>query len=280
MQVSLYIPVHNGAEYIRYSLDSAFSQTVSFCEVIVVNDGSADNILEIIKDYPVKIINKERREGLAAARNSAVKAALFPYVASIDADVVLNRGWLERLLEYILPEDVGGVCGKLVEDEKDVYSVWRKRYMPQNFGDNFKEARFLPGCNTLFKKSILEEAGLYDERYQLNHEDTDISARICKKGYKLLYVPSACAVHIKRDNIYTLMRSCWGFRHKDEVSDIKAFFLDIFLNAKQSLSLFLQMFLRGEFYFLKINTAYFFMQLYFTAVSFKRRSKKGGSIYR
>ena len=71
---SIIIPVYNVEKYIEKCLDSVFNQTEDDYEVIVVNDGTPDNSIELIKDYNVKIIN-QKNQGLSAARNKGAEKA-------------------------------------------------------------------------------------------------------------------------------------------------------------------------------------------------------------
>ena len=82
---SIIIPVYGVENYIKRCLDSVFAQTYGNVEVIVVNDGTKDNSIEIVKNYQVKIINQENA-GLSAARNTGVKYATGDYIFFLDSD--------------------------------------------------------------------------------------------------------------------------------------------------------------------------------------------------
>ena len=89
---SVVIPAYNASRFIRYTLDSVRNQTFDDFEIVVVNDGSKDDTLEIIKAYFVdfpglnyKIIDQVNR-GIGGARNSGIKKACGKFVAFLDAD--------------------------------------------------------------------------------------------------------------------------------------------------------------------------------------------------
>ena len=82
---SIIIPVYGVENYIKKCLDSVFSQTYNDMEVIVVNDGTKDNSMSIVNQYPVKIINQENA-GLSAARNTGVNYATGEYLFFLDSD--------------------------------------------------------------------------------------------------------------------------------------------------------------------------------------------------
>lgn len=93
---SIIIPVYNVESYIKRTLDSIFNQTFKDYEVIVVNDGSTDKSMDIVKDYNVKIINSTHVE-VSEARNIGVKKATGEYLIFLDSDDY----WDNKLLEEI-----------------------------------------------------------------------------------------------------------------------------------------------------------------------------------
>lgn len=93
---SIIIPVYNVEDYIKKCLDSVFFQTEKDFEVIVVNDGTKDNSMDIVKNYNVKVIEQENK-GLSAARNRGVQVATGEYIIFLDSDDYIE----EKLLEEI-----------------------------------------------------------------------------------------------------------------------------------------------------------------------------------
>ena len=93
---SIIIPVYNVEKYIKKCLESVFSQNYKNYEVIVVNDGTKDNSMDIVKNYPVKIIN-QKNQGLSVARNSGVEKATGEYILFLDSDDYIEKGLLEKI---------------------------------------------------------------------------------------------------------------------------------------------------------------------------------------
>lgn len=93
---SIIIPVHNMEKLIGRCLDSIFNQTFEDYEVIVVNDGSTDNTLEILKKYNIKLIN-QKYLGVSEARNNAIKKATGKYLIFLDSDDFLSKDLLCKL---------------------------------------------------------------------------------------------------------------------------------------------------------------------------------------
>ena len=93
---SIIIPVYDVEKYIKKCLDSVFNQTYNNYEVIVVNDGTKDNSMEIVKNYNVITIN-QNNQGLSMARNNGVKKAKGEYLLFLDSDDYLEENTLEEI---------------------------------------------------------------------------------------------------------------------------------------------------------------------------------------
>ncbi len=105
-KVSVIIPVYNVEQYLERCLDSVINQTYKNLEIICVNDCSPDDSIKILKDYSKKddriiIINKEKNEGLSAARNSGLKIADGDYIYFLDSDDWIDSNYIEKMVEAI-----------------------------------------------------------------------------------------------------------------------------------------------------------------------------------
>lgn len=106
MKLSIIIPVYNVEKYIGKCLDSCLEQNVSIAdfEIIVINDGSVDNSLEVINMYaklPNLILISQTNSGLSAARNAGLKIARGQYIWFIDSDDWIEPGIIDRILKEI-----------------------------------------------------------------------------------------------------------------------------------------------------------------------------------
>lgn len=100
--LSIVIPVYNAQRYIKTCLDSIFSYKTERIEVIVINDGSSDNSLQILQDYqqmhPIIIIDQQNA-GVSVARNRGIEMAQGQYLTFVDADDVIHESLLQTALE-------------------------------------------------------------------------------------------------------------------------------------------------------------------------------------
>ena len=93
---SIIVPVYNLEKYIKRCLDSIFKQSFKDFEVIVVNDGSSDKSLDIIKEYDVVLID-QKNKGVSESRNNAIKKAKGDYIVFVDGDDTIDKELLEKL---------------------------------------------------------------------------------------------------------------------------------------------------------------------------------------
>jgi len=210
-KVSLYIPCFNAERHIEVCIKSVLSQTYPIDEILIIDDGCTDKTIEKALKYNVKILKNKENKGLAFSRNKGILKAKNEFVISIDADVVLDKKWLENLMKDFTSDKIDGACGNLEEYyKKKTADFWRLTHMKQNWGKKrLINPKFLFGSNCIFRKCAVKKIGLYNMKYKTNYEDVDISNRLNARGYKLIYEPNAKANHLKQDSIISILRNSW-----------------------------------------------------------------------
>jgi len=115
--ISVIIPTYNSGKYIAETLKTVFSQTYDDYEIIVSDDGSSDNTLEIVKDVFRKFLDKNtkllinKHEGPGAARNRGIEAASGKWVSFLDSDDRWFEQKLQKVVDFIFSNnDINLVC--------------------------------------------------------------------------------------------------------------------------------------------------------------------------
>lgn len=149
---SIIIPVYNVKDYIKRCLDSVFSQTYKDYEVIVVNDGTQDTSMDLVKDYDVNIIN-QTNQGLSVARNNGVNVAKGEYLIFLDSDDYLNRDVLEKIDKSLFndPDIVRFQIREVFEDGRNI-DYAEEGFVGKNGVDSF---------NLITKYHFVENAWCY-----------------------------------------------------------------------------------------------------------------------
>lgn len=264
MKVSVYIPVFNSERYLAATIEALLAQSRAFDEIIIVDDGSHDGSVQVAEKYDVKIVRHSENRGVAAARNTAIASASYELIAAVDADCVVDKEWLACCVPYFENDTVAGVSGRMDESVVTLADRWRLHNLSQHFGATEKRVAFLGGSNTIFRKSILHKAGLYTEKYRRNHEDTDLSERVRALGGELVYVPQARSRHLKRDSVLSVMRTCWGFRHREYPATIGALCIDMTKELLHAFSMIAKSIIYLRFYLIPMDCMYPFIQWYFS----------------
>jgi glycosyltransferase involved in cell wall biosynthesis len=115
--VSVLMPVYNAGKFLHDAVQSVLCQTVGDLELIVVDDGSTDNGLELLREFSdprIRLVRHDKNRGLAAARNTCLDAASGEYVAWLDADDFCHRSRLQEQLKLFGRDSRLGLCGTWV----------------------------------------------------------------------------------------------------------------------------------------------------------------------
>lgn len=137
--VSVIMPCYNATSYLKEAIESIIEQTYKKLEIIVINDGSTDNTLSILKEYTrmdsrLKIINQTSNQGLVSSLNLGIGKATGDYIARMDADDVSILNRIERQINFLqLNPDIDAVsCGfyYIKTNQKHSVSVKPKGTLP------------------------------------------------------------------------------------------------------------------------------------------------------
>jgi glycosyltransferase involved in cell wall biosynthesis len=184
--VTVVTPAYNIAKYVGETVDSVLRQSFHDFEYLVVDDGSTDNTVDVVKvhagdDPRFRLVRGEHR-GPSAARNAGIREAKGEYIAFVDGDDRWHPKFLERQLQLIqsLPPDVGAVFCRsrlVLENGTLVFLQWQRagRYDFDDLLVNSNPAR--NGSSLLIRKSCFADVGGFDEELH-RLEDLDMWLRI------------------------------------------------------------------------------------------------------
>ena len=210
--LSIIIPNFNGKQFLKTCLDSISKQNCSSYDIIIVDNASSDGSVQYISEnYPeFALIQNEDNRGFAAAVNQGIMISSSEYIFLLNNDVELETDCISNLLKFIeKDENIFAVSSKMVQykdrskmdDAGDEYTIfgWTRKVgdgkSPELY--NAKRETFSACAGAaLYRKSILDEIGCFDENFFAYMEDVDISYRARIWGYKCVYCPEAVVYHI------------------------------------------------------------------------------------
>ena len=163
MKLSLIIPVYNTSKYLKRCLDSVLNQTYKNLEIIIINDGSTDNSLDILREYDdkrIKLIDK-KNEGVSIARNMGIDASTGDLIGFVDSDDAIVPDMYEAMIKNMNDYDADiSVCDiyRVVNNELVNYGINdEKVFVVEDpikdflLGKNLKYAI----ANKIFKKEVI-----------------------------------------------------------------------------------------------------------------------------
>ena len=214
MKVSVVTPNYNGERFLKAFFESLNDDSELIGEVIIIDNGSSDNSKEYIKNnafnFPVKLIENSQNLGFAPAVNQGILNAEYEYVFSLNNDTEVKKGSIKQMVDLISSSnDIFSVQAKmlqydnkdLIDDVGDEYNLlaWTKKTGENHNSDEYLEVReIFSSCAgaALYKKSLLEELGMFDNNFFAYMEDVDLAIRSKINGYHNLLCPQAIVYHV------------------------------------------------------------------------------------
>jgi GT2 family glycosyltransferase len=211
--VSIVIPNWNGKKFLSPCLDSLLGQTYRNFEIIVVDNGSKDGSIDLLKErYPqVKLLALQHNTGFSFAVNRGIEASSGEYIGLINNDTKVHEQWLDAMVSALKNHNEIGsaACKMLSLDDPTIFDGagdgLRRGMLPARIGHGekdigqFNNQRYVLGaCGgaALYRKSMLDEIGLFDEDFFAYLEDVDLGLRAQSAGFKCLYIPEAIIYHL------------------------------------------------------------------------------------
>lgn len=224
--ISVIIVSYNTEAMLRRCLQKLFHhKPQAKMEVLVVDNNSRDDSVAMIKgEYPrVRVLANTRNIGFAAANNQAFSQAVGDYIVLLNPDAFIKEGSLDKVVAFMDRHPQCGLSGgRLVSPDgaldpsaRKFPNAWTKflnlsglrarfprsqLFSGHEYGDfdhcvNI-EVDWVPGTFTVYRREMLEETGLFDERFFLYYEETDLCLQAKKAGWSVYFTPEAEVVHV------------------------------------------------------------------------------------
>jgi glycosyltransferase involved in cell wall biosynthesis len=202
-RVSVIIPAFNAEAYIGEALRSVEAQTYDDWEIVVCDDGSTDDTLEIVSNFGdrVRIVEHVRNSGLAAARNSAIRESDGELLALLDADDYWLPSYLEHLVALYDRESHDGNVGIVA---CNAYVLEPDGILPRTYAEligapaHVTTSRLLESnrifVSAMSPRTVIDNAGGFYEQLR-RVEDYDLWLRVVELGYRVAVTNEPLAVY-------------------------------------------------------------------------------------
>ncbi len=195
-KVSVILPSYNHERYVGEAVQSALNQTLRDIEIIIIDDASRDNSVEVLKSFAderIKLFVHEQNRGLSVTANDCIRQARGQYVAMLNSDDVWERDKLELQVDYLdnHPE-MAAVFGKVKWIDADGIPITQDSFPYLHIFDVENRSRYewlrhffafgncLSHPSSLVRRECFSQVGLYDITLA-NVQDFDLWVRICLK---------------------------------------------------------------------------------------------------
>lgn len=241
-KISVIIPAYNCAQYIIETIESVKAQTYPYIEIIIVDDGSTDNTLNIIRPYisnnSIKYF-RQSNKGPSSARNRGILLSTGDVIAFLDADDHWLPDKLQQSIDFMEQSKFDWICTSMVKEMPNGGSII-KAIPPDSWVLNYntKEIKQLKKGLFFFsdipvhtptivaRKKCFDKAGLFDESILIG-EDTDLWLRFEEMGFAGGYLDKPLTIYRYNPNSITKRRKVDGLREHCKVAKKHALLLGI-----------------------------------------------------
>lgn len=215
VRLSIIVPVYNEEKSLPGLLESLKIRPDGNVEVIVVNDGSTDRTLEVIKKYKVKVFSMPSCSGKSAARNQGARLAKSPYLAFTDADCIVEPGWalniVDRFMELRKQDPrCAAMSGRVLPKDNSFVqqlAAWVEHWEYQ--GGAVERRAKITTSNGIVCKEAFTRMGGFDEALAVD-EDRELALRMTRAGYHIYYHPGVSIAHAhKRTTLKKVLKQQW-----------------------------------------------------------------------
>ena len=217
MKLSIIIPVYNAEKTLKPCLNSIHKYAPKNSEVIIVDDSSKDNSINIAKKFKAKIIKLKKNSGAAAARNAGIKRAKNDIILFIDSDMIITENSFKELIKTFNNKTIDGVIGNYsnIAINKNLLTYYQNLYTHYNYlsidKENLVQIKNFWTAFGAIKTKILKQ-NLFDPSFK-GLEDIELGLRLANKGHKLILNKNIQNIH---NNYYNLKKFIKNYYSKSK----------------------------------------------------------------
>ncbi|MEW6531398.1 MAG: glycosyltransferase family 2 protein [Thermodesulfobacteriota bacterium] len=225
-RVAVLVLNRDGAHFLDACFQSLQKITQPSFDIYLIDNASSDSSVELTRTrYPtVRIIRNETNLGFAGAYDQAIRMLDYEYVVLLNNDTVVEKKWLQALFAPVEDDEKVAACTSKIVMMSDHTVLDHAGGMLTLTGSGLdtgkwskdqgqyqaaREVGFGCGCSLLLRKSAYLEAGGFDPRYIIYHEDVDLCWRMRMLGYSVVYVPDSVVYHHLGGGTITGMENPW-----------------------------------------------------------------------
>ncbi|HLD00822.1 MAG TPA: glycosyltransferase [Candidatus Nanoarchaeia archaeon] len=221
--ISIIICVYNESKTLPACLDSLLKLDYTNYELIMVNDASTDNTLEIMRKYAkkdkrIKVVTYNQNKGVPGARNEGMKIAKGEVFVFSDGDCTFYPSWPSHLMQALANPKVGAAGGR---DKSPPHEPLIKQcidYTMTSFlgtaglrGSKTRLAKYsVTGCNFAVRRDVVDKVGMHNEKIRWRGEEKEWCQRMRNAGYDIKFVPESFVLHYRRISL----KSFWNQTYK------------------------------------------------------------------
>ena len=222
-RVSVIIPTYNSAQYLAEAIDSVLNQTYTNYEIIVIDDGSTDNTIEILEQYKEKIYYiYQENQGVSAARNKGISLAQGELIAFLDADDIFMTHKLAKQVAVFDRQPELGIVNSgfrlIRENGEFIADVKRWETIPELTIETWILHQPVLPSAMMFRKQWLEKVGGFDTRW-FSSEDVDLVFRLIAKGCRGIWLPQITLYYRRHDRSATWKNSLKQARNSEAMEE-------------------------------------------------------------
>jgi len=267
MDLSIVIVNFNACPYLRRCLESLYACSPDPPEIVVVDNGSRDGSVAMVrKEFPkVRLLESRENLGFSAANNWGMRESRGAFILFLNPDVEVKPHGLERMRDFMQRHPEVGILGPrlIYPDGRFQLSAGRLPSLWQEFWDRWlyrrlerhrgfllrqverrfariREVEWVTGACFLARRSVLEAVGGFDEHLFMYFEDKDLCKRVREAGYRVVYFPEATVVHLKAGSsgkspqeLDAIYRQSQRYYYRKHLGALSVGVLEIYLRLRQ-----------------------------------------------